>query len=142
MLKLENPLKVQRVQAAPPQRQDRDDNSGRGRGGRRNDSGSTSQDRSSGNKFGPTSGGGPSGGGDSGFSRNDKRKRQPGSRRTPQGQNRDGPNRGKTSLRLGNSGRRQRRSSNRGTLRKRDRTAEREARAEAADERRKITIPE
>jgi len=153
MLKLENPLKIQRVQAAPPQRQERNNDRRDGnfeRGNRNNDrtgnkesasAGGGRQDRSSGNKFGP-SGGGPSGGGDSGFSRNDRRKRQPGSRRAPQVQNRDGPNRGKTSLRLDNSGRRQRRTSNRGTLRKRDRTAQREAKAEAAEERRTITLPE
>lgn len=87
-------------------------------------------------------GGGPSGGADTGFGRNDRRKRQPGGRRTPQGQNRDGANRGKTSLRLDNSGRRQRRTSSRGSLRKRDRTAEREAKAEAAEERRKVSLPE
>lgn len=50
--------------------------------------------------------------------------------------------RGRTSLRLDNSGRRTRRYSNRGSLRKRDRTAEREAKAEAAEERRTITLPE
>jgi len=157
MLKLENPLKIQRVQVAPPQKQERNNNKRDddiNRGKRKNDragnseySSSTTasggrQDRPSGNKFSPASGGGPSGGGDSGFSRNDRRKRQPGSRRAPQGQNRDGPNRGKTSLRLDNSGRRQRRSSNRGTLRKRDRTAEREAKNEAAEERRTITLPD
>lgn len=155
MLKLENPLKIQRVQAAPPQRQDRgnrrDNNGGGGRGGNERGSSRDSsspassggrQDRSSGNKFGPGGGGGgPSGGGDGGFSRNDRRKRQPGSRRAPP-QNRDGANRGKTSLRIDNSGRRQRRRSNRGTLRKRDRTAEKEARAEAAEERRTIRLPE
>jgi len=141
MLKLENPVKIQRLKGAPPQERDNRSND---RGGNR-DSASTGgrQDRSSpGNKFGAGSGGGPSGGTDSGIGRNDKRKRQPGSRRTPQGQDRDGMNRGRTSLRLGNTGRRQRRTSNRGTLRKRDRTAEREARAEAADERRKITLPD
>jgi len=141
MLKLENPFKIQRVRAAPQQREGRGNNrddgnkdsTGRGRGGRGGRS-------SPGDKFGSGSGGGPSGGGDSGFG--SKRKRQPGSRRAPEGRGRDGPNRGRTSLRLGNSGRRQRRSNNRGTLRKRDRTAQREAKAEAADERRKITLPE
>ena len=63
-------------------------------------------------------------------------------RKMGQGQNRDGANRGKTSLRLDNSGRRQRRTSSRGSLRKRDRTAEREAKAEAAEERRKVSLPE
>jgi len=158
MLKLENPLKIQRVQVAPPQRQERNNNNRRENSDnskRNNDregtkdsapsgsAGGGRKERSSpGTKFSSGGGGGPSGGADSGFSRNDRRKRQPGNRRAPQGQNRDGPNRGKTSLRLDTSGRRQRRSSNRGTLRKRDRTAEREAKAEAAEERRTISLPE
>lgn len=158
MLKLENPLKVQRVQVAPPQRQERNNNNRRENGdnGYRNNDregtkdsassasagGGRKERSSSGTKFSSGGGGGPSGGADSGFNRNDRRKRQPGNRRAPQGQNRDGPNRAKTSLRLGTSGRRQRRSSNRGTLRKRDRTAEREAKAEAAEERRTISLPE
>ena len=91
---------------------------------------------------GATTGSAPSGGGDGAFNRNDRRKRSPGARRTPQGQNQDGMNRGRTSLRLGNSGRRQRRSNSRGSLRKRDRTAQREAKAEAAEERRTIYLPE
>lgn len=147
MLKLENPLKIQRVKVAPPQRQERSSNSRENNRGGRGDSASSSSTggrggRSSpGNKFGAGSGGGPSGGGDAGFSRNDRRKRQPSSRRAPPA-GRDGANRGRASLRLTNSGRRQRRTSNRGTLRKRDRTAEREAKAEAAEERRTISLPE
>ena len=89
-----------------------------------------------------TTGSAPSGGGDSAFGRNDRRKRQPGARREPPKGQRDGANRGRTSLRLFSSGRRQRRTNNRGTLRKRDRTAEKERKAEAAEERRKIFLPE
>lgn len=147
MLKLENPMKVQRVQAPPRKpregggnnRRDNNDN-----GGNRNKRDSAPSGPSGGGNSSPGTKFSPGGGGgDAGFNRNDRgRKRQPGNRRTPQGQDRDGPNRGKTSLRLQNSGRRQRRSSNRGTLRKRDRTAEREARAEAAEERRTISLPE
>eukprot|EP00531_Pseudo-nitzschia_arenysensis_P006054 CAMPEP_0116143276 /NCGR_PEP_ID=MMETSP0329-20121206/15362_1 /TAXON_ID=697910 /ORGANISM="Pseudo-nitzschia arenysensis, Strain B593" /LENGTH=867 /DNA_ID=CAMNT_0003638581 /DNA_START=130 /DNA_END=2730 /DNA_ORIENTATION=- len=146
MLKLENPMKIQRVEAPPPQRRNnnnnrRDQNSDGDRKPRR-DSGQAGRS-DGGSKFSPASGGpGGGGGGGGDLGRNDRRKRQPGARRTPQGQNRDGPNRGKTSLRLQSTGRRMRRSSNRGTLRKRDRTAEREARAEAAEERRTISLPE
>jgi hypothetical protein len=48
-------------------------------------------------------------------------------------------------LRLGTTGRKARAaslSSRRGSLRKRDRTAEKEAKAEAAEERRTVALPE
>jgi len=147
MLKLENPLKIQRVKVEPPKREyknnrrdDGDDNrKGARRGARGSSSGSEGGARQErpGNKFGGGGDAAPSGD----FNRGDRRKRQPGARRAPQERPGD-KNRGKTSLRLGNSGRRQRRSSSRGSLRKRDRTSEREARLEAADERRTVTLPE
>mmetsp|Transcript_13038 Transcript_13038/g.36696 ORF Transcript_13038/g.36696 Transcript_13038/m.36696 type:complete len:879 (+) Transcript_13038:215-2851(+) len=156
MLKLENPFKVQRVKQAPQRREYNNDrrnddssNNNRRRGGGGRDSGPSAsdggkQDRSSGPKFGAGSAG-DTGGGGGDFSRNnDRRKRQPGGRRGPNDREgeRDGKNRGKTSLRLATSGRRQRRTAGRGSLRKRDRTAEKEARAEAAEERRTVALPE
>jgi len=143
LLKLQNPLKVQRIAAAAPeQRERRQDSDGGGRnnnssGGNRDSGPSTSAGGGRNDKFG--AGNAPSGGDAFGA----RRKRSPGgARRKNEGQNQDGPNRGRTTLRLTNSGRRGRRGRSRGTLRKRDRTAEREAKADAAEERRTIVLPE
>lgn len=57
----------------------------------------------------------------------------------------DNRNARKTSLRIGATGRKGRAaqlSNRRGSLRKRDRTAEKEARALAAEERRTVSLPE
>ena len=154
MLKLENPLKVQRIAAAPQQRRDdgdgggRGDGRGRGRGDGRGRGGGRgrgdSDSAATGGRFGAASPGGPSGGGDNAQGMNARRGRGDGARRRNDGRGRgdDGPNRGRTSLRLGNSGRRGRRGNSRGTLRKRDRTADREAKADASEIRRTINLPE
>ncbi|KAL3918088.1 MAG: hypothetical protein SGILL_004405, partial [Bacillariaceae sp.] len=166
--------RIAAVPQPPPQRRERNnDNNNRGGGGRdrgavasgtTNDnnrdsrgpkySNDDSNNRSSGGGYG--GGGGGGGGGD--FSRDGGRKRQPARGRGRGGENDrgggggrggggpgDSRNRGKTSLRLGTTGRKARAaslSSRRGSLRKRDRSAEKEARAEAAEERRTVALPE
>jgi translation initiation factor IF-2 len=170
VLRLENPLKVQRIVTTPPPRQDRrdggdrDSGSGGGgsRGGRRNDRNEVGARVSTGGKEETTGRrsrnsdattrgrGGGSGDSDSDgdFGRGDaaRRKRQPGVRKkTDRNEAEDTRNRGKTSLKLGTSGRKSRQASltsRRGSLRKRDRSAEKEAKAEAAEQRRTVSLPE
>jgi hypothetical protein len=86
--------------------------------------------------------------GDVDFGRDGRRKRQPVSgRESPKKLDResDGRNRNKASLRLGTAGKKSRNaslSSQRGSLRKRDRSSQREAKAEAAEQRRTVFLPE
>lgn len=96
-----------------------------------------------------STGGGPAAGGDGAFGKDARGKRQPGGggrrREKKDGDGDDSRNRGKTSLRIGTNSRKGRAaalSSRRGSLRKRDRTAEREARAEAAEQRRTVSLPD
>lgn len=87
-------------------------------------------------------GGPPSAG--AGVGRNDKRKRQPGKKREGAKGDDSGRNSRRNSLRIG-GGKKSRAASlgsRRGSLRKRDRTAEKNARAEAAEERRTVSLPE
>jgi len=90
-------------------------------------------------------GGGGGGGADMTSGKTDRRKRQPGKRRDGGGAGSDDRrNARRNSLRIG-TGKKARAaslSSRRGSLRKRDRTAEKEARAEAAEERRTVVIPD
>ncbi|KAG7360995.1 initiation factor 2 [Nitzschia inconspicua] len=170
MLKLENPLKVQRVAIEPPPRRERQENNGYDRNNNRNDAvasvastdaksdskvnkkynddGSNNDRRSGGPKGIAGRGGGDGADGGADFGRDGRRKRQPGGARgrrdEEKGQD-DSRNRGKTSLRLGTTGRKGRAadlSSRRGSLRKRDRSAEKEAKAEAAEQRRTVSLPE
>lgn len=72
-----------------------------------------------------------------------KRKAKPGKQRGEEDS--ESRNTGKTSLRMGPSGRKGREaqlSSRRGSLKKRDRTSEKEAKAAAAEERRTVSLPE
>jgi hypothetical protein len=162
MLKLQNPLKIQRIAAEPPQRRGRREQSDADRNNNVKNEPVTSVSSNGRQGMGPSptkstggrnsSGGGPatapdSGGDSSEYGKDGKRKRQPGSRKKndAQEQQDDSRNRGKTSLRLGTTGRKSRAASltsRRGSLRKRDRTAEREAKAEAAEQRRTVSLPE
>ena len=79
--------------------------------------------------------------------RGDGRKRRQPARKNDRNQrdgNRDGRNNRRTSLRIGGgrAGRAASLTSRRGSLKKRDRRAEKEARFEAAMERRRVVLPE
>jgi hypothetical protein len=165
-------MKVQRLTVTPPPRTERRDQNNNRRNNNINtrnndpaddankgskyrktnndsDVDSSNSDRSSRNS-GPKGGTGRgSGGSVADFGRDARRKRQPTGGRRPagdkDGQQDDSRNRGKTSLRLGGSGRKARAaslSSRRGSLRKRDRNAEKVAKAEAAENRRTVWLPE
>eukprot|EP00529_Nitzschia_sp_RCC80_P000410 CAMPEP_0113493894 /NCGR_PEP_ID=MMETSP0014_2-20120614/28828_1 /TAXON_ID=2857 /ORGANISM="Nitzschia sp." /LENGTH=860 /DNA_ID=CAMNT_0000387773 /DNA_START=129 /DNA_END=2711 /DNA_ORIENTATION=- /assembly_acc=CAM_ASM_000159 len=162
VLKLQNPMKVTRIAAAPPQRrqQRRDNNDGPVTS--ISDDGKTSSSRGGPGRGGPggpggakgrMGGGGPGigGGGGGPFSRDDRPKRSPGGGKRRGTTDRkdnagsDGRNRGKTSLGLGTSSRKGRAaqmSNRRGSLRRRDRTAEKEAKAEAAEIRLTVNLPD
>ena len=75
------------------------------------------------------------------------RQNKPGARKDERRKQRgrgDGRNQGRTSLRIGSGGRKGRAQMNqrRGSLKRRDRTAEKEAREEAALERKRVQLPE
>ena len=77
-------------------------------------------------------------------SKDGKRKAKPGKQRKDEREEADVRNQRKTSLKLGTGrkGRAAETSGRRGSLKKRDRTAEKEARIAAAEERRTVRLPE
>eukprot|EP00339_Tiarina_fusa_P008614 CAMPEP_0117056836 /NCGR_PEP_ID=MMETSP0472-20121206/39438_1 /TAXON_ID=693140 ORGANISM="Tiarina fusus, Strain LIS" /NCGR_SAMPLE_ID=MMETSP0472 /ASSEMBLY_ACC=CAM_ASM_000603 /LENGTH=865 /DNA_ID=CAMNT_0004773447 /DNA_START=147 /DNA_END=2744 /DNA_ORIENTATION=+ len=154
-LRLVNPFKVTRIPAAPspppPRNNDRDSRSqGRGGGnsqGRNSRPGASAGASKGGNsqisrggdgpKTGPNMGGPPGTDGR-------RKKARRGDRKGPN-EGGDGRNTRKASLRMGGAGRKARAASltsRRGSLRKRDRSAEKAAKEEAAIERRTVSLPD
>lgn len=173
-LKLENPMKVQKIPSAPQPRRENNRSSYGGNGPRSSENGPRQMgsgggtDNANGAK-GP--GRGPSKSNDSGDdygakkprktfdgdagpaaatgtaapSKDGKRKAKPGKQRKDERDDQaDVRNQRKTSLKLGTGrkGRAAETSGRRGSLRKRDRTAEKEAKLAAAEERRTVRLPE
>ena len=97
-----------------------------------------------GTSVGGPMGGGGGGGGPVGAGRGDGRRKKQGPRKGGRNEQPNTANRRKTSFRIGmgKKGRAASLTARRGSLRKRDRTAEKEARAQAAEERRTINLPE
>mmetsp|Transcript_15157 Transcript_15157/g.43792 ORF Transcript_15157/g.43792 Transcript_15157/m.43792 type:complete len:824 (+) Transcript_15157:134-2605(+) len=143
-LKLENPMRVQRIAADPPPPRRERQQSNNDRGPSSGGSGpvaTASTDSSDGAYVKPK----PKkvfGNDAAPASPNTQGKRKRG--RRSGGDDNDSRNRGRTSLRIGTGrkGRAAALSSRRGSLRKRDRTAEKEARAAAAEERRTVSLPD
>lgn len=159
-------MRVQRIAAAPEPRRPRPDNNnnnsnnrggggggGGGRGSNTNSRSVASASTSGGNSDGAyapsrpkkvfTGNAGGTAGPSTATMKDGKRKAKPGKQRGEEDS--ESRNTGKTSLRMGPSGRKGREaqlSSRRGSLKKRDRTSEKEAKAAAAEERRTVSLPD
>lgn len=155
MLRLENPMKIQKVKVEPPQREERQnnrDNNNRGgggqRGGQRGGDRDRPQDRRSpagdaSKRAKPVISIGDSGAtnGPSGLS--DKGpKRQPGGKAPREKKAYDKPKRPSLRIGTGKRGRAAEKSQRRSSLKKKDRTREKELKAIKALERKTVSLPE